>query len=326
MRCVKPNLVGKVEYPCLKCVSCAESGRSELAQRIKLELASHPWSVFVTATFRPEDYPANRKDLERKFRRIWRGVPYRVFALTERGDRGGRIHVHAISFGQSPLGAADAWVRQWPYGFVKCKEASAGSARYLAAYMLKGDDAEAMEFHPDGFGRPIVHRVKKPPLGCFIASRMVATELADAQRRWLLSTTQDVPAVHRMDGFITRTPRAVRVAMRRQLGMPSSSAARERVQAERRRWLSENPDLKAASERRRKALAVADGIKASRARSSRVYRDPNLTAAEKSLAAAVAAGTYETRAMRRRRLALEREIEGAADALLQIVQSSATKA
>lgn len=327
MRCGKPKVVGagrsRREYPCLRCASCRASGRSELAQLLKLELACHAQSLFVTLSFAPEHYPRNRSEVKRMFARAVRGVPYRTFMVMERGDRGGRVHFHLLVFGQPFLGSFEYWDRQWPFGRTSVDIAKSGSPGYLARYILKEYESEALVFHPDGLGEPLKRFPRKPGLGRLAALAMARTELSDAQRRFCLLATHDVSPVHRYDGRVVRTPRRVREQMRAALGLPSSSGARFQVQSERRAWLAAQPGHLAKSEKRRVVLAARDELLASRERSSRVYRDPSQVIAERLFAEAVASGAYETRAARRRRLAEEAEIEGAADLLLALSLGSA---
>lgn len=326
MRCGSPKVwkspdgKNRREYPCLACPSCCASGRSELAQRIKLELSCWAQSTFVTLTFRPEDYPSSRADLELKWRHARRDLEFRAFWVMERGDAGGRVHFHALVFGQPFFGARDFWDKRWSYGRTSVDLAKSGAPSYLSRYLLKGVASESLVFHPDGLGEPLKSFPRKPALGALAGDAMGRAALRNAHALELIRTLHDVSSVHRYDGRIVRTPRAVRDRMRSVVGLPSSSPARARVQALRRQFLEKD---RAELEKRRLALAAKDATLSIREDAIRRYRDPGLSVAHARFASAVESGQYETRSARRKRLAAEREIEGLAELLDSVIRQAA---
>lgn len=335
-RCPKNLNLGKAGsvphwVPCGKCAACRDSRMNEWAQCINLELACHSESVWLTLTYNEEHLPHSRRELENDLRVIWRGLPFRHFIVSERGGKSQRIHFHCVIFGQSFQGAKAFWEERWNgRGFVHVDDANRAScSTYVAKYALKSDgDKDVEAFYADGLGPNIRKQSKNPPIGCLVVPAMASRLVVDKYERGQVELFHDVPAVHRMNGRPVRTPRKVRLRLRRSVGLPSSSEARTRVQSIRREEAAKDGLYSDVVARRRAARSQRAEVLASRARSSRVHLDPQLIPAEIALRRAVEAGAYETRAMRRLRLRKEREAAYAvelasafADAMRQIESS-----
>lgn len=311
MRCAKPKkLRSGQRVPCGKCESCFSVRQGEISQRIKLELASHPFSRFVTLTFADEHLPRTRAELVRRIRVATRGNPYRLLLVTERGERGThRVHLHLLAFGQPHEGAVEFWRSRWPFGNVDVQDGnSLWCPGYLSKYVVKqSGDADVMQFHPDGLGPNVLRFPRRPALGAVVVPRMVHRLLSSASARAQIALMHDVPSVHRMDGYTVRTPRAIVTRLRSAVGLPSSSSARTLVQEIRRSEAEADPLYSAKQERKRIVRAELDLITVRRGRARRTYADPGRVEAEKRFKAAVAAGTYVPRSVRLARARKERQ-------------------
>lgn len=323
MGCAKlKKLRSGQRVPCLKCEGCKADKLTSVVQAIRLELAAHPFSRFVTLTFEDQYLPRSRSELESYARRARRGLPYRSILVSERGDRATRrAHFHLIVFGQPHEGAVEFWRLRWKFGNPDIQDANQRwCAPYIAKYLVKGvGDFDVMQFYPDGLGPNLVRRPSRPPLGCSIVPQMAARLRSSRAAMCDMALFHDVPSRHRMDGFMVRTPRSVVTRLRAAFGLPSSSAERSVVQEIRRADAAADPLYSAKMDRKRVVRAELAAIKATRLRARRVYSDPLLRFAEKRCKAAIAAGEYVPRSVV---LARRREARKAAAAAALLAEVS----
>ena len=122
---------------CNQCRACRANRARLWTGRILLESSVHPFNTFLTLTLN-DSCP---EPSYRQWRDILGGIRYRLgyrsFLCSERGSRSGRLHAHAIVFGQDPNLAQAFWTERWPHGFVYALPFSAQAARYVSGYVVK---------------------------------------------------------------------------------------------------------------------------------------------------------------------------------------------
>lgn len=133
-----------LEVPCGKCTACRIKKRQEWSTRMLHEMDSHKDSVFITLTYKGEEYDngsLSKKDLQKFFKRLRKNLisrKIRYFACGEYGEKKARPHYHAIIFGLS-LRPEDKQLIQdsWGLGHVEFGICEPASIAYTAQYIDK---------------------------------------------------------------------------------------------------------------------------------------------------------------------------------------------
>jgi len=77
MLCVKPYMVGPLEFGCGKCVNCLVNRKRLWTSRMMLEACSHADSSFVTLTYAVTPRDLNPEDMELFLKRLRKLFPPR---------------------------------------------------------------------------------------------------------------------------------------------------------------------------------------------------------------------------------------------------------
>lgn len=143
-----------IPVKCGCCIECRKEKQREWRVRLEEELRSN-FGYFITLTISQESI----KDLEEKTGLIWKenpneiatralrlslermrketGKSVRHWCVTELGEKGDRIHLHGIFFGQR---SAELIKKHWKYGYVFIGHTcNSRSVNYMTKYMLKVD-------------------------------------------------------------------------------------------------------------------------------------------------------------------------------------------
>lgn len=133
-----------LEVPCGKCTACRIKKSQEWSLRMLHELDSYKDAVFITLTYKGEEYDNGslcKPDLQKFFKRLRKNLgdkKIRYFACGEYGELKRRPHYHAIIFGLS-LRPDDKQLinNAWQLGNIQFGVAEPASIRYVAQYIDK---------------------------------------------------------------------------------------------------------------------------------------------------------------------------------------------
>jgi len=177
MLCAVPYRKGVLELGCGRCRPCRINRSRQWVGRMLLESCEHPYSAFVTLTYKDMVGPLwlDKRHLQLFLKRL-RSVVFprmlRYYAVGEYGDQSWRPHYHLVVFGLSPT--EEELVRaSWPFGFVVVGTAEARSMSYVAQYVTKKmtspkdrrllgrpPEFSMMSLKP-GLGSGVIARIKK---------------------------------------------------------------------------------------------------------------------------------------------------------------------
>jgi len=165
MLCRKPFTKDGAAYPCGQCMPCRFNKRREWTNRLMLESMCHPFSCFVTLTYRDSDLPRvegdgtpstlvpkHLQDWLKRYRNLHYPEKLRFYAVGEYGDTSGRPHYHAMLFNvrgcehgitrfKDNTGQCCDFCKRitdsWGFGNVFTGSLSYMSASYIAGYTTK---------------------------------------------------------------------------------------------------------------------------------------------------------------------------------------------
>lgn len=143
MRCSRPFMQGTAEFGCGQCMPCRVQRRRLWTARLMLEAHKHEHSLFVTLTYKPEEYPKDGSvsvsELQDFFKRLRERVKprrFRYYGVGEYGDVSGRAHYHVALFGLSSADS-DEIKLAWGKGLVHIGTLTPESASYIVSYVVK---------------------------------------------------------------------------------------------------------------------------------------------------------------------------------------------
>lgn len=172
--------------PCGKCPECRKKWRTQLAQRVRWEMAKHGTNkmMFLTLTFDEPSYNTycpdgslNHEPIKLFMKRLRRKLEYRGFTgkikylcAGEYGETTGRAHYHMILFGFKPsdlkfFGKSKKGYKTyksefindcWKYGIVDIGEVTEHTAPYMVKYITKFSEISSDDFVVNG------NHVRKP--------------------------------------------------------------------------------------------------------------------------------------------------------------------
>lgn len=196
MKCRKPF----GNYGCGQCIPCRVNRRRLWTGRILLEAQGHPYSSFVTLTYRQEECPLELEPAElcKFWKRLRKLVPFsiRYFAVGEYGSKTFRPHYHAIVFGL-PFTSHSIVDKAWGKGHVQVGELTPQGAAYVTGYVSKkmtGWDDVRLEGRRPEFARMSL----RPGLGKLQAVRFGEQLMTDGPSR-ALCDLRDVPSEIRVN-------------------------------------------------------------------------------------------------------------------------------
>jgi hypothetical protein len=156
--CTKPQYVyirvgpkfERQDVPCRKCWACRKNRTNDLVGRTMADVLVHKWVQTLTLTYAPghglrekiihkEDFQAFLKAFRHKF-------PCRYVVAGEYGERKGRVHFHALLFGngQEPPGEHKTFQKfpNWPWGHVYVDKSpmDVRKIQYIVKYLTKKDE------------------------------------------------------------------------------------------------------------------------------------------------------------------------------------------
>lgn len=143
--------------PCGRCEACLANRRRDWFFRNCQEWKANDFGVFATLTIDPEHYDARFSDggvhecqnWLKRFRKYYDvlGVKVRYFLVSERGEKHGRLHFHALLYfkrvdgsNHTPLTCVaiqKAMQRTWQNGFTSANPVSFRDINYVCKYMLQ---------------------------------------------------------------------------------------------------------------------------------------------------------------------------------------------
>jgi len=150
--------------PCGQCFACRCNRANEWARRIIHESVCHTYVTFLTLTYNEKYLPKNPRDKKKHissiqlFLKRLRKVnprPLRYFAVSQFGDKKGRLHYHFILFGVSMREKKKVW-QSWAvmtdkkkkvydsFGFIKLKVFDPKNAYYVARYVAGVYDCDTV--------------------------------------------------------------------------------------------------------------------------------------------------------------------------------------
>lgn len=184
-----PDLWHYAIVPCGRCPECKKKWRTQLAQRVRYELANYAqnevWFVHLTVNddYIDEVFPNGslhhayfQKFMKRLRRRLdyHEGKKIKYLVCGEYGHENGRPHFHMILFGYRPKDSdlkfygtskkkynmyIDKFLEEvWGAGFVKVGTVDEHTAPYMAKYMVKFGEIKQDDFVVNG------KKVRKPYL------------------------------------------------------------------------------------------------------------------------------------------------------------------
>lgn len=124
---------------CGRCDYCRRRRRMAWVGRMRLESSGHSHVRFLTLTYANDPGVLNVEHLQDFWKRFrYHYGPARYFAVGEYGDRFGRGHWHAITFGPClALGRGSICEEAWPHGYNLVGSGDTKALSYVAAYTLK---------------------------------------------------------------------------------------------------------------------------------------------------------------------------------------------
>lgn len=175
-----PGLVNPIPIPCGQCVGCRMSRARDWTTRLILENREHPFSYFLTLTYKDSCLPQKdgrpslrKSDLQlfmKRFRYNLYPGKVRFFACGEYGDHTFRPHYHVILFMDHELGLnrfgknlyhSPVVSRCWPFGLHELSLADSGCFAYVAGYCVKKQKSDLDAF-PE---KPFILMSRRPGIG-----------------------------------------------------------------------------------------------------------------------------------------------------------------
>ncbi|ALS03685.1 VP4 [Gokushovirus WZ-2015a] len=148
-----------LKLPCGKCPGCLLERSRQWAVRCMHESKMHPYSSFVTLTYRDDRIPPGgslrKRDLQLFMKRLRKKYgKVRFYACGEYGTGTKRPHYHLLLFGLrfddlqrigtakggEPLYCSDKLAEVWPDGYNFIGQVTFESCQYVAKYILKKVD------------------------------------------------------------------------------------------------------------------------------------------------------------------------------------------
>lgn len=136
-----------IEVPCGKCPACLANRRQEWIFRLKEEMKSAVFGLFVTLTYDndhlPKDLSVNVSDIQhfhKRLRKNFTAGDMRFFLTSEYGDHTARPHYHGLYFFKTKYEQDyiyDIFTKSWKNGFCKFGEIELASIVYCTKYCLK---------------------------------------------------------------------------------------------------------------------------------------------------------------------------------------------
>lgn len=187
MQCLHPITLnyGKEDervVPCGKCLNCLANKRAEWCIRLRAELQSSDFGLFVTLT-NDDDHlhyvdvvnsetgevaqkqAPDKRTIQlflKRLRKVIGNRNMRYFIISEYGDRTQRLHYHGLFFFhgiQLDKKLYDAFNSCWTNGFVKFGDVTDASIAYCTKYVLK------LSAFPLGINDNIMLCSRNPALG-----------------------------------------------------------------------------------------------------------------------------------------------------------------
>lgn len=153
----KQNLMGK-HIRCGRCHPCQTHRRMEWANRMKLETFQKPLPLFITWTFKPENYQDSVKFAKTEIQKLKKRIrkdkhDLRYFTVIERGSLRKRVHAHSIIWSKSLQSLTEPEINKylhfkWNNGIIDIQQAqTSGSMGYVTKYIMKDIDYDSGEKH-----------------------------------------------------------------------------------------------------------------------------------------------------------------------------------
>lgn len=125
----------RLVVPCGRCAACLSNRRQDWAIRLKEELKSSTFSLFVTLTYADDETNGNlcKRDIQLFFKILRKAFkrPIRYYAIGEYGSRTFRPHYHLILFN---IDDADLICKSWKHGFCHVGSVTEQSIMYVCKY------------------------------------------------------------------------------------------------------------------------------------------------------------------------------------------------
>lgn len=164
MRCVKPLTIrhpqfedATLQVPCGNCAYCKQDYRR--MWQIRLDKESQYClgkQYFLTLTYEIEPQYVNKKDIQLFLKRLRKSIePYklRYYAVSERGEKFGRIHWHMLLFTNCISDIGKHILEAWNNGFIFVGSVTGSSINYVLKYVLKDSaDSKVLMSQSPGIG------------------------------------------------------------------------------------------------------------------------------------------------------------------------------
>lgn len=154
----------KMRLPCGKCLNCVAKKKRKKGVRLLHESMLDGYSSFMTLTYKnapseiiPRDFQLFMKRLRKWYEPSGKRLAYSV--VGEYGDETGRPHFHLALFGNDFKEGSQKWDSQswvnprvddiWGHGMVNIAKLEAGSAMYIAGYVMKKVHSKNTGTNPD---------------------------------------------------------------------------------------------------------------------------------------------------------------------------------
>lgn len=298
MICLNQRHIGGKTYQCNHCVCCLARRRQQFRTRILLDLAVCPAVTFATVTCDEDKLPKTPQQAKKMIDRLlWHTKPeHRVLLQPERGDASLRWHAHFIDFFHAyAFGDKSYWGPRWPYGHIDIRPMMSQSkaAEYVTKHYERAEnEADIHEYLPDGLGMLRPRFPQKPPLGCLIVPYLIEKYRGNSQKLKYIADFHDVEPVIKFDGKDLILPYAVKVYMRKAIGLPTSSPERAEVQALEQASYDEVPGARQRKDSHERAAMQRIEHKARIRHGTRMYYNRTLGKAQKQLMEEIAAGRH----------------------------------
>lgn len=166
MKCSRPFTQGVTEFGCGQCMPCRLNRRRLWTSRLMLEARRHKHSVFLTLTYKPEEYPKDAsvsvREMQLFLKKLRKSVgSCRYYVVGEYGDRSGRAHYHLALFGVPEV--VD-YERIWGKGRVHVGTLTVESAGYIVSYVVKSMTRKT-DVRLDGRSPEFARMSLKPGIG-----------------------------------------------------------------------------------------------------------------------------------------------------------------
>lgn len=232
--CTDPFTGNGGAFPCGKCLPCRIGKRREWTHRIMLEAALCADNAFLTLTYEKlEQETLNPDDLKNFLKRLRKNLApmkVRFYAVGEYGEKHGRPHFHVALFGYPSCRSTKrkfnchckscSVIRDtWGHGFIMNDKLEAGSARYIARYVIK-----KMTRHDDPRLQPNQHpEFARMSLRPGVGNGVVEAVATVLLRYKLLTAEGDVPVTLAHGGIEWPLGRYLRRKIREALGLDPRS-------------------------------------------------------------------------------------------------------